>query len=265
MASDDAPWEEEIDLSLADDFVEPNAAHEAECLSAPALSVEEPFLQDGLAEWPGADDDGALELSAVEPSETAMEEFSVSADFSFLDEEPAEPETAAPAEAEAAVQPQNKYSFDGLFSEFKKGLDKQVDREDTETHYNLGIAYKEMGLYSDAIAEFETASADPRRRMDCITLQGICYREKGDFAQAEEVLKKGATVRGLSDAEKTSLSYELGLLYEMTGKAGDAVRSYVETYRLAPGFRDTLEKINLLREESGVDLSNFDGLRQAKA
>lgn len=264
---DEAPWEEEIDLSLADDnFVEPGAGDASGYLSEPASLADDPFLR-ASDEWPSPDENDSVELPAAEPSAPAMEEFSISADFSFLDDEAPVSAHApvAPTAGETAAQPVSKYSFDGLFSEFKKGLDKQVDREDTETHYNLGIAYKEMGLYSDAISEFETASADPRRRTDCITLQGICYREKGDFDQAEEVLKKGAAAKGLSEAEKTSLSYELGLLYELTGKADDAVRSYVEAYRLAPGFRDTLAKINLLREESGVDLSDFDGLEQAKA
>src|SRR6476619_1455066 len=50
-----------------------------------------------------------------------------------------------------------QYSVDAVFSEFKKGLEKVVKPEDADTHYDLGIAYKEMGLLDDAIGEMVVA------------------------------------------------------------------------------------------------------------
>ena len=49
---------------------------------------------------------------------------------------------------------------------FKKGVEEQAGREDSDTHYNLGIAYKEMGLLDEAIAEF------------LLTREG-CFRQHG--------------------------------------------------------------------------------------
>ena len=57
-----------------------------------------------------------------------------------------------------------QYSFDDVFSEFKKGVEKVVAKEDSSTHFDLGIAYKEMGLVDDAISEFTIAAQDPGKK-----------------------------------------------------------------------------------------------------
>ncbi|MDX1764795.1 MAG: hypothetical protein R3231_10775, partial [bacterium] len=60
-----------------------------------------------------------------------------------------------------------------IFSEFREGVQREVGNEDHETHYNLGIAYLEMGLIDEACEEFMTASRDERRAMDCMTMIGL--------------------------------------------------------------------------------------------
>lgn len=153
-----------------------------------------------------------------------------------------------PLEAEPVVSAKfDKYSWDGMFSEFKKGIDAQVDVGDTETHYDLGIAYKEMGLFDDAIKEFQTASVNPQRRVDCLTLQAVCYREKGEFGMAEELLQNGIGLEELADAELLSLKYELALLFESSGRMDDALRIYCEVNAVNPDFHGVAGKIALLK------------------
>ncbi len=162
-----------------------------------------------------------------------------------------------PVEAEDDVSPavpamkRKKYDAAGQFSEFKKVVDNQLEKDDTETHYNLGIAYKEMCLFDDAINEFQTASMDPLRKVDCLTLQAICYRDKGDFAKAEEVFRNTLSLHGLTGGETASLSYELAFLYESIGRGEDALRHYRQVQAEHPGFRDAAEKIALLRGVNG--------------
>ncbi|AJE03314.1 tetratricopeptide repeat protein [Geobacter pickeringii] len=161
----------------------------------------------------------------------------------------------------AAPEPakRDKYGLDGLFSAFKKGVGEQLDQGDTETHYNLGIAYKEMGLYDDAISEFRTASQDPQRRIDCITLQGICCREKGDFLQAEELLQGGVALPGLADEELLCLKYELALLHEAMGACDQALCEYREIHVMSPDFRDTVQKIARLKcDDEALDLADIE-------
>jgi len=62
----------------------------------------------------------------------------------------------------------------------------QASTRKTRNPFNLGIAYKEMGLFDEAIKEFCMASVDPLRQVDCLTLLGICLREKGDPDAAEK-------------------------------------------------------------------------------
>lgn len=163
----------------------------------------------------------------------------------------------------AASVNRSKYSLDGQFSQFKKGIDQQLDEGDTETHYNLGIAYKEMGLYDDAIAEFRVAALDPVRVIDCLTLQGICCRDKGDVGGAEEVFKEGTALPGTPE-EMSSLRYELALLYETGGRMEEALRLYREVEATTPDFRDVSRKIVSLQggdesqEPLDLDLVELD-------
>jgi tetratricopeptide (TPR) repeat protein len=153
----------------------------------------------------------------------------------------------------------DKYTFDGMFSRFKESLDQQVEEGDTETHYNLGIAYMEMGLFDDAIKEFRTAGKDPGRRTDCHTLQAVCCREKGDFAEAERLFRSEISGNGLDADRLLSLHYELGLLYEAAGRKDDALKSYREVFGVNPGYRDTMKKIARLGgKNSSFDLSDID-------
>ncbi|HSD29953.1 MAG TPA: tetratricopeptide repeat protein, partial [Vicinamibacteria bacterium] len=70
-------------------------------------------------------------------------------------------------------------SLADIVREFQKGVDKQLGKEDYETRYNLGIAYKEMGLVDEAIAEFQLAAKDEARLLECASMLGICFVEKG--------------------------------------------------------------------------------------
>lgn len=152
-----------------------------------------------------------------------------------------------------------KFDLGDQIIEFKKGIDQQVDRNDTQTHYDLGIAYKEMGLFDDAIAEFRSAAQDPSRKIDCLTLEGICLREKGDLVKAEEIFRRARALPGLSVAERLSLTYEQAFLYENVGKREDALYLYREVLRVDPDFRDAAQKISLLQgEDAPAGSGEFD-------
>ena len=234
-----------IELDLGEDelvdLAEFGNQSESEGYAAPGLStgsmaasVEESSLFEGGSPLFGADtEDEFVELDAEVFAEIEAEEVESAAD-------------------------NDKYSLDGLFSAFKKELGEQLDEEDTETHYNLGIAFKEMGLYDDAIAEFQAAAHDPRRKLDCIALQGVCCRDKGDFARAEEILTMGMALDGLAAEQVTPLKYELALLYETTGRYEDALRLFHEIKAVNPDFRDTAEKIAGVNAEVGQEYDELD-------
>jgi tetratricopeptide (TPR) repeat protein len=50
---------------------------------------------------------------------------------------------------------------------------------DLSTHGDLGIAYKEMGLFDAAIAEFRQLTGEPAREVFALTMIGECQEMKG--------------------------------------------------------------------------------------
>ena len=154
---------------------------------------------------------------------------------------------------------EEQFGMGGVLDSLALEVGRDFVKEDTETHFNLGIAYKEMGLYEEAMKEFKAAAVDPERTVDSLILQGICLRDTGDFTQAEGILKAGIHVFG-HDAEKSmNLNYELGLLYELSGRKDAALRVFRDVFAANPGFRDTARKITKLHgSENLLDFSDID-------
>ncbi|MBW2475296.1 MAG: tetratricopeptide repeat protein [Deltaproteobacteria bacterium] len=135
----------------------------------------------------------------------------------------------------------------------------ELDSADTESHFNLGIAYKEMGLYDDAIAEFDKASQDPSRAIDCITLTGQCHSEVGAMESAMESFKKGLAMDNLNDESRMALNFELGMLYQMNGQLLEALEIFQLVAEKDSFFRNVSELIKNLRRELGLGNSDDDG------
>lgn len=135
----------------------------------------------------------------------------------------------------------------GIFDEFKKGLEKEIDAEDSETHYNLGIAYKEMGLVEDAIKEFQTSKNDPNFYIQAQTMLGNCYLERGLFQLAAEAFGSALIKIDPRDEAVWSIKYDLALCYDMEGKGQEALRLFTEVYGWNANFREVAEKMNNLR------------------
>jgi tetratricopeptide (TPR) repeat protein len=152
-----------------------------------------------------------------------------------------------------------EYVLESELSEPEIGLDEQLDKDDAETRFNLGIAYKEMGLYEEAMKEFTAAAANPLRTVDCLILQGICLGEMGDMRKAEEVLTHGIDIFKQEPEKSLNMKYELGLLYEASGRNEDALRVFRDVFTASPGFRDTVGKIARLHGSGDLpDFSDID-------
>lgn len=152
----------------------------------------------------------------------------------------------SPALPAASQSEAGSYEIDGLFNDFKRSVDSNVDEGDTETHFNLGIAYKEMGLLDDAIQSFAAASTNPDRRIDSIVLQAACYVDKGDTASADRVLRGGLAECADGSEAACVLQYELAVLCESRGDGGEALELFEKVRSVDPFFRDVSERIALL-------------------
>ena len=133
-----------------------------------------------------------------------------------------------------------------IFDEFKKGVEKQIDPGDAETRYNLGIAYKEMGLLDDAIREFQTILTAPAFGVKAASVLAVCHMEKGLYPQAVEVLK--AAIEKVDPAHDAywGLKYDLAQALEKNAKPKEALELYMEVCRRNSGFREVAARITAL-------------------
>jgi tetratricopeptide (TPR) repeat protein len=115
-----------------------------------------------------------------------------------------------------------------MFQEFKKGVDRQLGHEDYETRYNLGIAYKEMGLIDEAIGEFQLAARDEGRFLDCASMLGICFLEKGMPEVAISWFERGLEAPGRSEEEYLGLRLELARALEVAGNREQALDALMD-------------------------------------
>jgi tetratricopeptide (TPR) repeat protein len=137
-------------------------------------------------------------------------------------------------------------SLADIFREFQKGVDKQLGKEDYETRYNLGIAYKEMGLVDEAIAEFQLAAKDEARLLECASMLGICFLEKGMPKLAVKWFEKGLSAPGRTDEEYQGLRYDLASALEQAGENERALALFTELYGQDASFRDVADKLRQL-------------------
>lgn len=134
-----------------------------------------------------------------------------------------------------------------IFTEFKKGLEKELEEEDHETHYNLGIAYKEMGLIDDAIREFQTSRKNQKSFVPSSNMLGICYMEKGLYTLAVEVLKTALEKMEHKDESYWAVKYSIAEAYEKNGNLKEAFDLYTEVYGWNSKFRSVSDKIESLK------------------
>jgi tetratricopeptide (TPR) repeat protein len=142
--------------------------------------------------------------------------------------------------------PQGEVSLEEIFREFKKGVEQQLSAEDYETHYNLGIAYKEMGLVDEAIGEFQLASKDPGRAVECCSMLGHCFLEKGMPQLAINWFRKGIDSPGIGEPATAGMLYDLGRVYQDTGDMESAYKTFQEVYGLNANYRDIVQRVKEL-------------------
>ena len=169
--------------------------------------------------------------------------FDIAASLGALDEL----EQAAPA---SFARSNDDVDVDQVFAKFKEGVRAQVSDQDSATHYDLGVAYKEMGLLSDAISEFELAARDPVRECMCYAMIGMIYLEQGDVDRAAEGYVRGLAAQNKTIDQEMSLYYDLGTVYEMKNSAAEAVYYFEKIARRDPGYRDVTERINALKPQA---------------
>ncbi|MGH9378392.1 MAG: tetratricopeptide repeat protein, partial [Terriglobia bacterium] len=121
-----------------------------------------------------------------------------------------------------------------------------------QTHYNLGVAFREMGLLDEAIGEFQKvvkgriAADNPPRFLEASSLLGNCFMEKQMPEIAARWYNRALQVPGLEEEISLALTYDLAAAYEKGGDLKAAQEKFAEVYSLNIDYRDVSGKIQSL-------------------
>ena len=259
-------------------FAEPEVATAAD--GKPLISLVDEL---GLDELDDEDEDEipapapppAEEVAAPEPEDDSLDETGMSwlddvggdteqaaatPDSTIFDEESDFFDLAAELERELdddalelddgiIVQPQEQ-TLEDIIEGFKQGVAENLSPEDYDTHFNLGIAYREMGLVDEAIGEFQLASKDERYLVDCSSNLGQCFLEKGLPELAIRWYRKALEAPTVTDEVSLGLLYDMGTAYLSMGDDDSAIKTFVEIYGLNSNYRDVSAKLQELRGEA---------------
>lgn len=144
-----------------------------------------------------------------------------------------------PSSYQATPQPETQQvDVESMFEQFKAGVTAQISESDAATHYDLGVAYKEMGLFTDAIAEFELASRDPGRECVCLSMIGMIYLQLSEVDAAIDAFIRGLQVRNKTKEQEYALTYEVANAYEVQGLPEQALMFFQRLAAINPTYQD---------------------------
>ena len=228
----------DIDVDDDDDVTADEIAGEAEEAEASKLEVAAEPTPEPIEVEKASDIERAVaEVAASEPAPMdAGESFDLREALADVLTE-YDDSTAAP-KAGSGVLSTVEDGFESIFSDFKKGVSATLEVGDFDTRYDLGIAYREMGLFEDAIGEFRVCLESPTRRFDSAYLMGLCARDLGRFADSVNHLKQALALPDLPEERMAGVYFDLSIAEELGGnldRACSSVRRVIELEADFPG------------------------------
>lgn len=165
------------------------------------------------------------------------------------------PAPAPPPKAPTPAQSVESGPLKEVFDDFRAELGEMgAEDEDLETHYNLGTAFREMGLVDEAISEFQkvakaTENGKPFRYvMQCCTLLGLAFMEKGQPGIAAIWYERALRTPGIEPESVLALRYDLGVAQESAGEPAAALKSFSQVYAMNIDYRDVADRIAALQK-----------------
>ena len=124
---------------------------------------------------------------------------------------------------------------------------------DYETHYSLGLAYKDMALLDEAIEQFQmafkmaTVSDTEADAIQCCNMLGVCFKQKAMHKLAVMWFQRGVKTPNRSEDEYQALRYEIGLCYEEAGDVDKAIEAFMDVYGVDVNYRRVGDKLKELQ------------------
>jgi tetratricopeptide (TPR) repeat protein len=204
---------------------------ETEVEHEPEISHERPAAKESGAAARAIDDDSFLDLG------------------SMIFEEGGPRDTRMRIDRREPEDEDEQREFQEILEQFKRGIEQNLETDDYQSHYDLGVAFKEMGLLDEAIAEFQKALRAPEGRLRTSEALGIAFYDKGQFTVSEAVLRRAVETMAEGDEAKIGLLYWLGRACEAQGKDSNAIASYERAMAVDIRFMDLGERVQRLSAE----------------
>ena len=154
-----------------------------------------------------------------------------------------------------AMHPSDSVDLSEMFGELKHSLEEEVAAgdDDPDTHYSLGVAFREMGLLDEAIAELQKVCTSIERGkpfsqpIQTYTWLAQCFLDKGVPEAAIRWYEKALSIPGLDDEARLAINYELGSACETAMDKPAALRHFTDVYGANIDYRDVAERIQALK------------------
>ena len=150
---------------------------------------------------------------------------------------------------DSPVNSDSLVDLEEIIDEFRAGVSERISGEDHESHYDLGMAYMEMGLYDEAIGEFQVASKGSPMELKCLEMIALCFLEKNEPAAAARELGRALELAGPGPEETISIRYNLGIAHERLGDLDRALQHFEEVYLLNVDFLKVAQKVKELKQK----------------
>ena len=239
----------DLETSLGDSFL-PGAppAPQVEPVAAGTVATATPSVQPQSTEVPAA------MAAAAAQSAPAQAAAAASPTFTYQPTPMRPLASPAPSSAPAKFDAAASVDLAGMFGELKQELEEEstATEEDPETHYNLGVAFREMGLLDEAIGELQKVcqAVDHGHPfphvMQTYTWLSQCFLDKGVPEVAIRWYEKALNLPNLEEDTRTALHYELASSYETAGNRTAALGHFMEVYGTNIDYRDVAERIKSL-------------------
>jgi len=144
--------------------------------------------------------------------------------------------------------PQDERDLSNIVADFRRDIKAKVSQDNFEIHYQLGIAFMEQGLYTEAIEEFSQAAKDKALALDCFSFISYCHRQRRNFPDGEKWLKKALVLAREGTDQYYALEFDLAELYEQASDKTKALSLFKEILSWNPGYRDISHKVSSLEK-----------------
>ena len=220
------------------DFAEEISVADAAAAEAPE-ATDSPTLAEEASDWVDVDldpgDTGTITCDDAATPSSGNANFDLAAELD--DALRADPNEATASGSLGTMED----GFETVFSEFKKGVSETLSEGDHDAHYDLGIAYREMGLLEDAMGEFRSAMQSPALRIDSLHMLGLCALDRNEPSDAITHLEQALVLPDASDDQKLAARFETGRAFEALGDAARAREAWEAVAAVDGSFCDVGE------------------------